>query len=80
MVVLYRLVILFAVASGIGAILAKYWVAGLHMVATPSAWLRFADTLLFFAIALMLEQIVALARAKKKEESVSTVAEGPGPP
>ena len=77
MVVLYRLLILSAVASGIGAILAKYWVLGLHVVATPSAWLRFTDTLLFFAIALMLERMLALARAKKVEEPAPTAGQGP---
>ena len=62
-----RLLILFAVASTIGAILAKYWILGLHAVAVPGGWLRFTNTLLFLAIALLLEQAVAVARAKKPE-------------
>jgi len=68
MIVVRRLLILFAIASGIGAILAKYWWIALRMVATPLAWLRLTDTLLFFAIALMLEEMLALAWAKRTEE------------
>jgi len=68
MIVVRRLLILFAIASGVGAILAKYWWAALRVVATPSAWLRLTDTLLFFAIALMLEEMLALAWVKRTEE------------
>ncbi|MCK4324013.1 MAG: hypothetical protein KAW89_05740 [Armatimonadetes bacterium] len=70
MIVVRRLLILFAIASGIGAILAKYWWVALHVVATPSAWLRCTNTLLFFAIALMLEELLALAWAKRIKESL----------
>jgi len=37
MIVVRRLLILFAIATGIGAILAKYWWVALRAVATPSA-------------------------------------------
>ena len=67
MVAPHRLLILLAVVSCIGAILAKYWLSGLWVIGTPSAWLRFTNTLLFFAIALMLKQMVTLAQAKKEE-------------
>lgn len=67
MVILHRLLILLAAATGIGAVLARYWIPSLQMVGTPSAWLRFTNTLLFFALALMLEQVVGLLRAKKTE-------------
>ena len=67
MVGLPRLLILFAVVSTLGAILAKYWILGLHAVAVPGGWLRFTNTLLFFAIALLLEQMLAVARAKKAQ-------------
>ena len=70
MIVVRRLLILLAIASGIGAISAKYWWVALRAVATPSAWLRFTDMLLFFAIALMLEEMLALAWAKRTEESL----------
>jgi len=65
MVVLHRLLILFGAASALGAVLLKFGFAGLGMVATASAWLRFSEFLMLFAIALMLEQIVSLLRAKK---------------
>ena len=67
MVGLPRLLILFAVVSTLGAILAKYWVVGLAAVAPPVGWLRLTYALLLFAIALMLEQMLAVARAKKTE-------------
>ncbi len=70
MIVVRRLLILFAIASGIGAMLAKYWWVALRVVATPSAWLRFTDMLLLFAIALTLEEILALACAKRIEENL----------
>jgi len=70
MIVVRRLLILLAIASGIGAILAKYWWIALRVVATPSAWLRATDTLLFLAIALTLEEMLALAWAKRGEESL----------
>ena len=65
MVVLRRLIVLFAVASGIGAVLARFDLFSLRGVSMPSAWLRVTDTLLLLAIALMLEQIVAQTQAKK---------------
>ncbi len=68
MILVHRLLILFAIASAIGAILAKYWWIALRVVATPSAWLRFTNTLLFFAIALMLEEMLARAWAQQAEE------------
>ncbi len=70
MIMVRRLLILFAIASGIGGVLAKYWWVALRAVATPSAWLRFTDMLLLFAIALMLEEILALAWAKRTEENL----------
>ncbi len=75
MVVVRRLLILFATASGIGTILAKYWWVALHAVATPSAWLRFTNMLLLFAIVLMLEEMLALAWAKRTEESLPTAGQ-----
>jgi len=77
MIVLHRLLILCAAASGIGAVLGKFGVLGLRLVATPSAWLRATDTLLFFAIALMLEQLVAMIRAKNKGEPAPAAEQGP---
>ena len=72
-----RRFVLSAVDSGRGEVLAKYGVLVLQVVATPSAWLRCTDTLLFFAIALMLERMLALARAKKVEEPAPTAGQGP---
>ncbi len=80
MVVLHRLVILFAVASGIGAVLARFDLFSLRVVSIPSAWLRVTDTLLLLAIALMLEQIVAVARAKKPAETRPAPQESPEGP
>ena len=65
MVFLHRIVILLAVASGLGAIAAKFWARGLWVIGTPSAWLRTTEVLLLLAIALMLEQILTTVRAKK---------------
>ena len=63
MEVLHRPLIVLAVLSCILAIVAHFGATALWGIASPSGWLRFTNTLLFFAIALMLEQM--LARAKK---------------
>ena len=80
MVVLYRLIVLFAVASGIGAVRARFDLFSVRVVSMPSAWLRVTDTLLLLAIALMLEQIVAQARAKKPVETRPAYQEAPEGP
>lgn len=69
MVILHRVLILLAVVVGILAVIARIWHPELLGFVTPSAWLRFTNTLLLFAIALMLEQIVQAMRAKATAQS-----------
>lgn len=64
MVVLHRVLILLAAVVGIVAVVARIWHPELLLVITPSAWLRFTDTLLLFALALMVAQITEIMRAK----------------
>ena len=72
MVFLHRVLILLAIASGLGAIAAKFWARSLWVIGTPSAWLRATEALLLLAIALMLEQILTTIRAKKAAERSAT--------
>ena len=65
MVFLHRVLILLAIASGLGAIAAKFWAYSLWTLGTPSAWLRATEVLLLLAIALMLEQNLTTLRPKK---------------
>lgn len=73
MVVVHRLLILLAAVTEIGAILAKYWLPGLRQVSTPRGWLIFTSTLLFFAIALMLEQSVTSGREAGEQQAAPRI-------
>ena len=65
MIVLHRLLILFAMAGTVGAILAKFWVPQLRAVASPGGWLRFVSAALLLAIALILDQMLGSLGAQK---------------
>ena len=69
MVILQRTLLVLAIVTGILAVIARLWEPELLGFVRASAWLRFTNTLLFFALALMLEQIVQMMRVKATSQS-----------
>ena len=69
MVILHRTLIVLAAVAGILAVIARLWEPEVLTIVRASAWLRFTNTLVFFAVALMLEQIVQAMRAKATPHS-----------
>ena len=69
MIVLHRVLILLAFATGILAVITRFWAPEPLIMILPITWLRVAGLLLLYAMALMLAQMTEIMQTQARKKS-----------